>query len=53
MNKQPTKDLSLLQGMPWTPHDQTNVQETWRRHGWTPSKPKPVEPLKKYREQRQ
>lgn len=28
---------TLLQGMPWVPHDQTDITETWRRHGWKPS----------------
>jgi hypothetical protein len=29
---------TLLQGKPWTPSGDTNVQKTWRAHGWKPSK---------------
>lgn len=27
---------SLLQGMPWTPWDMTDVRNTWRKYGWKP-----------------
>ena len=26
----------LLEGMPYTDSDSTDVQKTWRKHGWTP-----------------
>lgn len=29
---------TLLQGRPWVPSAQTNVQETWRKFGWQPPK---------------
>lgn len=27
---------SLLEGKPYTRHEHTDVQKTWRRFGWTP-----------------
>jgi hypothetical protein len=33
--KQPT---TLLQGKPWIPSCATDVQATWREHGWKPTK---------------
>ena len=33
---------TLLQGMPWVPSTQTDVQETWRKHGWAPINPTPA-----------
>lgn len=33
--KRATKEgSSLLKGMPWVPAGRTDVQATWRRHGW-------------------
>lgn len=37
--KQASQQQTLLQGKPWTPHGQTNVQETWKKFGWTPTNP--------------
>ena len=33
---------TLLQGMPWVPSTQTDVQETWRKFGWAPINPTPA-----------
>lgn len=33
---------TLLQGRPWIPSAQTNVQETWRKFGWSPTHPQPA-----------
>ena len=27
---------TLLQGKPWVPSNQTDVQATWRKFGWVP-----------------
>lgn len=32
---------TLLQGKPWTPSHSTNVQDTWKKHGWSPANPTP------------
>lgn len=40
MKTDPTPQ-TLLQGKPWTPSHQTDVQKTWRQFGWAPSYPTP------------
>ena len=32
---------TLLQGKPWIPPEKTDVKETWRQHGWKPTKREP------------
>jgi hypothetical protein len=36
-----TPTQGLLDGMPWKPPGETDVQDTWRRFGWKPGKPAP------------
>lgn len=36
MDKNQKTPSSLLQGMPWTPHDETDVRDRWRKYGWKP-----------------
>lgn len=28
---------TLLTGMPWKPSDDTDITDTWRKHGWKPT----------------
>jgi hypothetical protein len=36
---QQQEPTTLLQGKPWVPPDQTDVQKTWRKFGWRPTHP--------------
>lgn len=40
--KTTAQQRTLLQGKPWTPSDKTDVQKTWRAHGWKPTKRTPA-----------
>ncbi len=40
--EQKVPNQTLLQGRPWIPAAQTNVQDTWRKFGWQPTHPQPA-----------